>query len=336
MEQQRVWYFDFLRVLATIAVILLHISVSVFNLETQCGNAEYWFGIGSNAATRWAVPCFVMLSGALFLNPQKEITLKKLYGKYVLRLLVFFLIWTLLYTFLLDPALFWIKRLSPGTPHLSFVNNYPYHLWFLPMLIGVYMMFPVLRLVAKDEKVTDYFLVLWFLFTLLAFIPGIVADTVALFQIRLVMGYAGYALLGYRISSASKKMGKREVLALFILSLVLMGVITSLSKDLESVFDPLAPNVMLFSASVFLLGKYLNGSVNRSVVLKKVIDFVRDDLLGIYLIHVFYIRLLFRPYFINGLSYIVSIPLFTALVFLASLFTIKLLRIIPGVRYICS
>lgn len=133
----RILYFDFLRVLATFAVILLHISGSVFDPEAQCSLGEYWFGIGSNAATRWAVPCFVMLSGALFLNPQKEITLKKLYGKYVLRLLVIFLSWTLLYTFLFNPSLFWIKGLSPVTPHLSFVYNYPFHLWFIPMLIGV-------------------------------------------------------------------------------------------------------------------------------------------------------------------------------------------------------
>ena len=336
MEKERIWYFDFLRVLATFAVILLHISGSVFDPEAQCSIGEYWFGIGSNAATRWAVPCFVMLSGALFLKPQKEITLKKLYGKYVLRLLVIFLSWTLLYTFLFNPSLFWIKGLYPATPHLSFVYNYPFHLWFLPMLIGVYMMFPILRLVAKDEKVTDYFLVLWFLFTLLAFIPGIVADTVALLQVRLVIGCAGYALLGYRISSAPKKLGKGKVLILFFLSLVLMGVITGLSKDLESFYEYLAPNVMLFSASVFLLGKYMGDRISRSVALKKVIDFVKDDLLGIYLIHVFYMSLLFRPFFINRLSYFVSIPLFTILVFVASLFTIKLLRKIPGIRYICS
>lgn len=335
-KNKRVWYFDFLRVMATFAVILLHISASVFSPETQCSVAEYWFGIGCNAATRWAVPCFVMLSGALFLNSQKEITLKSLYGKYIVRLLVVFLTWTLLYTFLLDPSLFWIKGLPAKSLHLSFVYEYPYHLWFLPMLIGIYMMFPVLRLIIREDKVTNYFLVLWFLITLLTFIPGVLADATALFQIRLVTGFAGYALLGYRLHAERKVMGKGKLLVCFFLSLALMGVIIGLSPGSERFFDYLAPNVMLFSACVFLLGKYMDDRINRSVMLKKMIVFVRDDLLGVYLIHVFYIKLLYRPHFINSFSYFVSIPLFTILVFLTSLFTIKLLRKTPGIHYICS
>lgn len=36
----------------------------------------------------WAVPFFVMVSGALLLDPEKEMSYKKIYSKYILRIFV--------------------------------------------------------------------------------------------------------------------------------------------------------------------------------------------------------------------------------------------------------
>lgn len=333
--KDRVLYFDFLRLLATLAVVMLHLSSMAYS-DATVGEMDFLVGAIYNAPTRWAVPCFVMLSGALFLNPQKEINLKSLYGKYILRLLIAYVIWTILYTYLFWPAFFWIKGLTPEPHHLSFLDNYPYHLWFLPMLIGVYMMVPLLRVIAVNEKVTNYFLVLWLLLAVLNYIPGVVVDTVALFKVRMVTGFAGYALLGYKLSALQKKAGKVKVMCVFFLTLALMLVISVSANDIEHFFDPLAPNVILFSTSVFVLGKYLDGRIGRSMVLQKTIKWVRDDLFGIYLVHLFYAHLVFRPHFLNQFPLWLFIPLFTVIVFVMSLFTIKLLRKIPLVRYVCS
>ena len=332
MEKTRVPYFDFLRLLATVAVILLHISGSFY--ETTEHDMAFWFGVYCNAATRWAVPAFVMLSGALFLQPQRTLTLKTLYGKYILRLLIIFVTWCLLYELLFVPSLYWIKGVSPGSIRVSFVYHYPIHLWFLPMLMGVYMIFPILRVIAKDEKVTVYFLLLWFLFSLLAYFPGVVADTAAIFSVRLVMGFSGYALLGYWLSVTKLKIRKGWVLAFFFVSLALMWIISSLTSDQDHFFECLAPNVIFFSFSVFLLARLMNGNIEKSVIWSKALTFVREDLLGIYLIHIFYIDLLNRPHFVGHLSAFAAIPLLTVAVFFLSLFTIKLVRLIPIVRYI--
>ena len=333
--KDRILYFDFLRLLATLAVVMLHLS-SMAYADATVGSMDYLIGAIYNAPTRWAVPCFVMLSGALFLNPQKEISLKSLYGRYILRLLVAYVIWTILYTYLFWPAFYWIKGLTPEPRHLSFLDNYPYHLWFLPMLIGVYMMVPILRIIAANEKVTNYFLVVWLLFAVLNYIPGVVAETMALFKVRMVTGFVGYALFGYKLSALPKKVGKVKVMCLLLLTLVMMLVISVCMSDIEHFFDPLAPNVILFSASVFLLGKYLDGRIGGSKMLQRTINWVREDLFGIYLIHLFYAHLVFRPHFINQIPLWIFIPLFTVVVFVMSLFTIKLLRKIPLVRYVCS
>lgn len=332
--KKRVLYYDFLRMLSTVAVVMLHISSVVCDAEK--GSMEYWTGFFYNAPTRWAVPVFVMLSGALFLDPHKEIPLKTLYSKYILRLLVIYFSWAFVYPQLLWPLMAWIKGTTMKPVPPSFVYYYPGHLWFLPMLAGVYMMIPILKLIAQKKKIMDYYLILWFLFSVVAFVSGVIADAIALLQVKLVLDYTGYFLLGYRLSVTELETRKKTKLILFFLvSLLLMYAMVILNPESHPC-KPLAPNVILLSASVFLLGKNLGNRIDKARVLKKVMEFVRGDLLGIFLIHPFYLDLLYKPEYIGGLHPAVSIPLFTVIIFLLSLITIKLLRIIPGVRYICS
>ena len=333
--KDRVLYYDFLRVLATIAVVMLHVSSDVY--YGGVGHADYWKGICYNAPTRWAVPVFVMLSGALFLDPKKTIPLKVLYSKYVLRLIIIFVVWALLYPCFFQHVIPWIKGIPTEFSLPSLIHGYPIHLWFLPMLAGAYMMLPVLRVIAAEKNVLDYFLVLWFVFSVLTFIPGIVADAIALLQVKLVLGYCGYFLLGYRLSMLEMTTRTKTIaLVLLFVSLAMTYTLAFLLLDEEHCFSPLAPHIILLSVSVFLLGESLNGWLTKSEKLKKVVDFVRGDLLGIYLIHPFFMGFVFRPHFMNGLSPTVYIPLFTIVVFVASLFTIKLLRKIPVIRYVCS
>ena len=70
----RILYFDFLRIFATLAVMVLHVaaqnwySTSVSSFEWQTFN---FF----NSIVRWGVPIFVMISGALFLNERETHTI---------------------------------------------------------------------------------------------------------------------------------------------------------------------------------------------------------------------------------------------------------------------
>lgn len=333
--KDRVLYYDFLRVLATIAVVLLHVSSKVYYEGVD--HMDYWIGIGYNAPTRWAVPVFVMLSGALFLDPQKTIPLKVLYSKYILRLIIIFVVWALLYPCLIHHIIPWIKGIHTEFSLASLIHGHPIYLWFLPMLAGVYMMLPILKVIAAEKKVLDYFLVLWFVFSVLTFFPGIVADVTALLQVKLVLGFCGYFLLGYRLTMQEMTTRTKKIaLVLLFVSLAVTYTLAFWPLNEELCFSPLAPHIILLSLSVFLLGKCLDGWLTKSEKLKKAINFVRGDLLGVYLIHPLFMRFVFRPHFMNSLSPAVYIPFFTIVVFVASLFTIKLLRKIPVIRYVCS
>lgn len=63
----RTVYFDYLRVFAIFAVIILHISAS--NWHTTDVNGFEWQVFNFfDSITRWCVPIFIMISGSLFLN----------------------------------------------------------------------------------------------------------------------------------------------------------------------------------------------------------------------------------------------------------------------------
>ena len=75
-EFERNSAYDYLRILASFCVIILHLAsqkinfINVYSKEWQVLNFY-------DSIVRWTVPVFAMISGALFLS--KEISLKKIY-----------------------------------------------------------------------------------------------------------------------------------------------------------------------------------------------------------------------------------------------------------------
>ena len=73
---QRQYHLDYLRVFASIAIILLHVTAQNLSNVELAGTEWNIYNI-CNSASRWGVPVFVMMSGALFLPreiPTKQFT----------------------------------------------------------------------------------------------------------------------------------------------------------------------------------------------------------------------------------------------------------------------
>lgn len=73
---KRLVHFDLMRIIACFFVIFIH--VNIFNEKDLLGNDSInnvFLGI-FNVLARWSVPCFLMLSGMLFLERNKEILIK--------------------------------------------------------------------------------------------------------------------------------------------------------------------------------------------------------------------------------------------------------------------
>ena len=94
-ETQRIAYFDALRLICIFGVVMLHVSDD--GIVASIGSQEWNSALVYVSLSHWILPIFIMISGALFLNPAKMVTMKELYGKYVLRLLLAYLFWVLAY-----------------------------------------------------------------------------------------------------------------------------------------------------------------------------------------------------------------------------------------------
>ncbi len=147
----RIHYFDILRIMATFAVILLHLCARPW--ETLSISSPSWlFFNGLDSAVRWAVPLFVMLSGALFLNDEKELSFTAICKKNLLRIVCAFLFWSTVYGFI---------GLWNGMPLREFplaLLKGEYHMWFLFLVMGLYLFVPLLRRITGTKKHTEWFL----------------------------------------------------------------------------------------------------------------------------------------------------------------------------------
>ena len=339
--QNRVLYLDVLRVLAIFSVVMLHVSCVFLRANT----VGWYVGNFYDSISRWCVPVFVMISGALFLQPQKEISLKLLYSKYILRLAGAFVVWCLLYVFLFDPVYPIVHNLHHGLPFsyeydTSFLPKY--HLWFLLMLIGIYMLIPIMKEIARNSTVCLYFIILWFVFTtcdMLFHYHILNCEAVSFLfynlQVKMVLGYSGYFLLGYWLSVVKlDKIIFRVAICIFLLmSAFTFGAATWVVNN--TFFEYLMPNIILMSVSVFIIVRYIVEN-HSSRIYSILIEKTQGKLFGVYLIHAFFISIIPPILKLRGIESVFMIPILSVLVFCFSLLTIKLLQKLPYFRYFCS
>ena len=147
--------FDLLRLIATIAVILLHTG----NFFDRYYDSN--FGEFCSVVFRIAVPLFLMLSGAFILKKKKD-TLQ-FYKKALLKLgkpLLLVSIISLIYSYIKFIVLGNGIYISLKKIVIMLLIGEPfYHLWYMYMLIGLYLLVPVLQYIKErlTEKQFIYF-----------------------------------------------------------------------------------------------------------------------------------------------------------------------------------
>ena len=141
------------------AVVLMHTAAQDWS-GAACTSGEWRTMAAYDALVRWPVPVFVMISGALFLNPKRKVTVYHLWSKKIPRILTAFLFWSVIY------ALYNYLTRSNWSLHtflMAILTGY-YHMWFLFMIIGLYLVTPLMRKIAEDRRMLNYFLVLSMIF----------------------------------------------------------------------------------------------------------------------------------------------------------------------------
>lgn len=159
---RRIVYFDLLRAFAPLAVILIHVCPNAAKLGgiSSTDTADFVLANTLQLMQRWAVPVFLMMSGALFLNPKKPFSYKKHFKKYVWRLVLVYIFWSFIYA-----AVSALIHFGPGEGRLAFFlrlfcGTHYYHLWYLIALVMMYLLVPILRKVTEDRRLLNYYLII--------------------------------------------------------------------------------------------------------------------------------------------------------------------------------
>lgn len=333
----RIVYLDLLRIIATFSVIFLHVSSEMF-LFAPTLSKEWTVVAVCNSLVRWCIPVFVMISGAVFLNPNREMTYREILTKRIVRLLVAYVFWSFAYA-LFGFAMagfehFTIPRLIRRTISSHF------HLWFLPMLMGVYLLIPLLRKIVQDKKLMRYSLVIWMIYIGVGFLLLLVNDEslrffYPVFAINTVLGFSGFFVLGYYLylSEWSKKQKCLVYVVGIIGALITIAGTLYLSLRNQAVndcfFSYLSLHVAAMATALFVLVK---DNVTPGKRITRCVEFTRKDLFGVYLIHVLWIQVINLTGFRQCCNNIITMLLITLIVFVLSLFTTKLIRLIPVLR----
>ena len=339
----RLAYADLLRAVATIAVIVLHLAGS--QMHAVGVNTAAWTAFNTyDGLVRWCVPVFVMLSGAFLLDPKKSERWSTLALR-ILRIFVALVVWAAVYAVVDHVAAGGRLSWSGFKAALwsAVLGNTHYHLWFLYMIIGLYLVTPILRAFVRGASRADfhYFFLLTFLVaillpTLLKFRPS---QTVSLYlnrlNIHLVLGYVGYYVAGYYLKHYT--IGRIAEAIIYVLGvgggfLTVWGtaVLSRRAGGLNDIlYGYLTPNVCAMAVAVFVLFRYVLGISEERDRRRRMSGVARISF-GIYLVHDLFIMLL-RALDITTLSFLpaLSVPLLAAVVFLLSFATAWLLSKIP-------
>ena len=176
---ERKYDLDIMRIVCILGVIGIH---------TSSGMLQQSF--------TFSVPLLVMISGVLWLDQAKTISIKKIWSKNILRIVTAFLFWSLVY------AVFSLKDTTSVKEFLQECITGHYHMWFCYMIVGVYMFIPVIRKIKEDRNLYFYFLMLSGV--IMTIIPSLLLIPVAsalsynfdLLFCKIGMGYIFYFMLG--------------------------------------------------------------------------------------------------------------------------------------------
>ena len=340
---RRVVYFDLLRVVAIFVVVAVHLSA--MHWADVDVNSRAWFAFNLYCtAGKWSVPIFVMISGALFLG--REVSISAILKKNVARITTVFLFWSGCYA-LVDL----IFRHAPLSVVLSQLITGHYHLWFLYMIVGLYLLIPLLRPIVQNETLMRYFLLLAFVFTFLlpqlalftSFVSleaSTVIRTVIMYSYCFFpLGFTVYFVGGYYLSRRS--FSRREEIVLYcvgitalLFSIIAPAVLSRAQGAPNATFYNYNDlNVLCTSVPIFVFAKqHLNFprmGERAYTLLRKMSKYS----FGVYLVHPMVIELL-QHFGIDTFSCnaFFSVPLLAVLVFAVSTLISALLNAIPFIK----
>src|SRR5665647_3292239 len=136
-------YTSYLRVVAIIGVVLIHTAGLTYGNDELRHTSAWWVASLATFSTKWAVPTFVMVSGALLLRPPVDRTVSLFYRRRLSRIGIPLVVWHVVYITISITIL--TTGVRPGIILARFLRGESYTgLYFFWLILGLYLITPLL------------------------------------------------------------------------------------------------------------------------------------------------------------------------------------------------
>jgi len=317
-------YIDYLKMIAIFAVIVIHVLGDRYYYTFQQGKSWY-FLLFFASLVRFGVPIFVMCSGALLLDENKQLDIKKMI-KNIIKYILIFLITAILYA-IFDFFVFQDGQMS-GEYILDKIINFKYHLWYIPTLILLYIITPFLKLALKKEnkKIIEYTLLIFFIVILINSVANNpihefkILKAIMTFVPTSLISYIWIYVTGWYLSTFTlpTKVQKTIIIVGLISYFIspFLNIALSVKTSTKQFLTSDNFNVLnyIFSCGIFLLFK----SREEKLASNRIVKSISINTLYMYLVHVAIIELI--QYFVldkiavHSYWWILVFPLVTIIV----------------------
>lgn len=369
MKDERIVFLDWLRFIACFMVMLVH-CIEPFYLGGPEGtyiatwSDAFWVTV-INSALRPAVPLFVLTSSYL-LFPLRTDT-QTFFKRRFSRVLIPFIIWSLLYAV--------VPMIGSGgqidvagnlkSLPFNFVMTSSGHLWFVYMLLGVYLLMPVIspwveKLSRKEEKT---FLYVWAFTTILPLLRPLAQSLTGSSQLwgecpwnpygtfYYISGYIGVVVLGHYVRTYAGNVSWKQTLAYAIPFWLIGYAVTAggfwhimpremgfpvsapyeMAVEMETTWNFCTFGVMMQTVAYFLIIRKFTASgwFYRHIVLP-----VSKLSYGMYLMHMFVLVPVFAYVRSSGIPTVSVMLLSAVITYVICAVLAKIISYLPKSRYL--
>jgi surface polysaccharide O-acyltransferase-like enzyme len=330
---------DSMRILAAFAVVVIHVSSYYIN-DVIVVNYQSWvFGTVFNSFSRWSVPMFILISGALLINKKSHQNVILFYKNRIKKILIPLVFWSVFFiTFSMYITNFFsIKDIVARL----FIGETYYHLWYLFLIVGIYAVTPVISLVYANFTQKE---------RIVSIISIFIASAINSVWVRYFgqnqqffffkfLPFLGYFMVGKELFTSKLPFNKYIYLMWWFLSSILIATMTGLLKyinfNITTLFyDYLNPLVVIQSISLYIFMIKFTAEIKFTAQLKNTILLLSSLTFGIYIIHPIFIDLVIKNnenLLLHKNAFIV-VPLFSIMVFFLSGIVTYIFLKIPFLR----
>lgn len=349
-EKNNIGWIDALRVIACLMVVFSH-CCDPFVAHFDANREMFLTGVFSGSLVRPCVPLFAMMTAVLLLPIKSGTTINQFYRKRIGRIITPLVFWSIALPLM---AFFYFTVMSPNTPNpqlsvsdyttgtllqrlYTFVFNFNFDttpLWYLYMLIGLYVIMPILSswLVQATQKELKTLLYIWGITLVLPYVKMMApllgytgnyghmglfgeCDWNVYGTFYYISGVIGYLILAYYLKNYPLNWSWKKMAFICIPMFAVGYAITSIGYVITNAYFPgnyayleilwyfAGINVFMMTFPVFIAIQKLN---TRS---RKWLSYAAKLTFGIYLCHFTFTFLSYDLYNITTLPYMLRIIL---------------------------